>query len=98
MQWFDYLRLVTAFVSAIGLYRIWKMIRVPERRKGYTSRLKDIIWFVAASLVLFVVGSLEAIADDAPYGQRLWLSLLVALVGIRATRWSDEPLQTLPQK
>lgn len=93
MQWYDYFRLLIAALALVALYRLVGLYRL--RGDGWSPRLKDIAWVFFGYLFLTVVGMLEQILQDVQWGSRMILTFLVTLLAIRATRYSDEPLQKL---
>lgn len=93
IQWYDYLRLITVVLSSLAFYRL--AIIAFRHRETYTSRLIDFLWLIFASLFLVTVAGVEAIIQNSPWGYRTLLNFLVAAIGLRATRSSEEPLQKL---
>lgn len=93
LQWYDYLRLVIATCALIALYRLGYLYKL--RGDGWSPRLRDIAWVFAGYLFITIAGMLEQVADDIPWGYRTILTFVISIVAIRATRYSDEPLQKL---
>lgn len=88
MQWYDYVRVLTAVLVVWSAWRLTNLIKVD--RWSYTSRIRDFVWFFYASLFIMFTGAIESITRNAPYRYSALLSLLIAIIAIRATRPSDK--------
>lgn len=82
LQWYDYLRLVTAVLLVVALYgsgrhafRDWR---------NYTQRLRELWWVFNAALLLLAEGSIESAVMDNPWGPRVLLNFILSLAAIKA--------------
>ena len=81
-QLYDYVRLGTAFLALISMYR--SAYRAHKLWRSYTQRLKELHWAMQGLLFLLLEGSLEAIVLDAPGGPRTFISFFVVAGATRA--------------
>lgn len=88
MQWYDYLRLVTAALALAALYRSGK--QVAKNGGSYTRKQRELWWVYNGFLFLLFEGMLEQIALNVVWGPRTILSFLFALVALRATLHADD--------
>lgn len=95
VQWYDYVRLVTAVAALAAMFRLSRLIRNQSHHgQTYSTRLRDFLWLTYAFLFTQIAGALSAVLIDAPLNYGSLLSLTIALVAIHATRESDDPLIT----
>lgn len=92
LEWYDWLRMITAIATISAMYRLAERIR--HREQVYSPRLKDFLWLIFATLTVILIGALEALAQDSPYRYTIILSFFVSLVAVRATRKDNHPLIT----
>lgn len=84
LQFYDYLRILTAIMAAIAAYRLGRQVRT--RYVDYTRRLGEWVWIIFMALFLFFAGSIEAIAANTSYRYGTFLSLTITAAAIRAYR------------
>jgi len=91
LQWYDYIRCLTVILTSFSLYRFLR--RASKEFETYSERLKDLWWVLCALLFLLAEGTIEDIIYDTEGGPRVALALVVAIISVRATRTSGEPLK-----
>lgn len=82
LEWYDYLRMVTATISLLALYVSGR--RAFKNWNDYTERLRELWWVFNAALLLFFEGSIEQIVTDMPWGPRTLLTFMVSTAALRA--------------
>ena len=97
LEWYDYMRLASALLAVIGMYRLGRMFLHRRRQEAAglkfdESRIGDFFWVISASLLTIVIGSLEQTIGDAPYRSAAILTFMITLVALRATRRRDDAL------
>lgn len=83
LQWYDFLRMLTATIALASLYLLARTSRV--RWRLYTRRIRELSWVLQGWLVLAIEGSIEQIITDVPFGSRNMLSFIIVCVCFRAT-------------
>jgi len=91
LQWYDYIRCLTVILTSFSLYRFLR--RASKEFETYSERLKDLWLVLCALLFLLAEGTIEDIIYDTEGGPRVALALVVAIISVRATRTSGEPLK-----
>lgn len=82
LQWYDYLRIFNGLLAVTTCYLIAKRAR--RDWATYTQRLKEFSWAMQAFLILTLLGSLEQVLQNVPYGSRMILTTIVVLGTFRA--------------
>lgn len=100
LQWFDFMRIATAILAVVGMYRLGLMFIIRKRaekndRRAPERRLDDFFWVVSATMFAFMLGSFENVAGDSPYRSASLLTFMITLVTIRATRGRKSPITHL---
>ena len=102
LDWYDIVRVGTA---SLALLAMWQMATLLRRRKrdGDFERLdinvavpnfKDYVWIIYAVLFTQIVGALENLFTNTDFRAGSFLSFLIALVAVKATR---DPKKKFPQ-
>ena len=95
LQWYDYMRMITAVFAVWAAWRMTKNIHL-RRRLGqkYSDRLRDFLWLLYAYWFIQFTGAIEAVQKNSDWKWTTLLSFLVSCVAVRATRKSSEELIT----
>lgn len=93
MQWYDYLRIVTAVLAVIAAYRLARLAK--SDHNTYSQRLGEWVWIQFAVFFTLFAGSAEAILQMNGWRYGALLSFLIALAAVRATREDGLVLQRI---
>lgn len=92
LQWYDFVRLLVVVLSIWAMYRLGRLCVRHHQR--YSPRLKDFLYLVFALMVQMTMGTIENLIKDGPARYTTLLTLVIALVAIRATKNTEDPLIT----
>lgn len=97
LQWYDSLRILTALLAAIVMYRLAIMYRSRRMRERLNtsipdSRLDDFFWVLSATMFVLLEQAIEIIGANVPLRGATLLNLMIAFVVLRATQKPKEPL------
>jgi hypothetical protein len=91
MQWYDWWRLITAILTLLVIYRLAH--RLNDRARNFSRPTKEWSWVIFVALTLSFEACVEGLVEDSPFAWRIPLEFILMLAGLRATRYSDEPLE-----
>lgn len=92
LQWYDFMRLLTAVINIAAMYRLALNLRLVEAAGGEVvpSKHRDFIWYINAALLTQAAGAIEAAIQDTPYRTAAVLSFIISLVAFHATRRDED--------
>lgn len=94
-QWYDGVRVLTAIITVVAFYRLGHLVN--EFWKEYSTRIKEFVWLIFASLFLTFEGALESVLADTGWAWRIPVQLLIACAAYWATRHSDYRIKDIKE-